>query len=399
MNQQKNYQKHRKTHCFLGKRLSFLIILVLFFSILSNIIIPITTAAPTAINNDDPKTQTTVETKDTDIKTSTPSTESKTEPTIEPTKTTSTPTSSKDDSQTTSSQISSSDTSNSDTKSTSTTSSTETTDATISNEKLTTDQQNNNDTFKINGNNSSDPSLTDTKTSSYEITLIDKTTEIQSYNSTVKSNNTTSTTSTCNLYQEGEIGDISKDDQVVVKTSTEEENKSIITEINFTASTNQKNVRVTLSEYDEEPEEVTNNLSVSPSKKVYKYIDVKLTANETYIGETGIETMTFTFTVEKDWIETNNLNKETIVMMRYHNDTWGNLNTTFVNESEEFIYFKAETPGLSVFAVVGDTIVEDSDAIVDETIQIPIWLSFGVIASSSALLGVVLVKKRFIYRG
>jgi len=321
MNQQKIYQKHRKTHGFLGKKLSFLIILVLFFSILSNIIIPITTAAPLALNNDDPKTQTKVEPKDTDTKTSTPSTESKTEPTVEPTKTTSTPTSSEDDSQTKTSSSSSSDNSNTDTKSTTTTSTIKTIDDSISIDKNSSEQKNNTDitTITKNEEESSISSPNQINKSTYDITLIDKTNNIQKNDSTVKSNNMTKPP-TLNLYQEGEIGDISKEDQVTVKTSIKDDNKPVIKEINFTASTNQKNVRVTLSEYDEEPEEVTNNLSVSPSKKVYKFIDVKLTANETYIGETGIETMIFTFTVEKDWIETNNLDKETIEMMRYHNN-------------------------------------------------------------------------------
>ena len=85
-------------------------------------------------------------------------------------------------------------------------------------------------------------------------------------------------------------------------------------------------------------------------------------------------------------------------MMRYHNGSWQELNTSYVNETEDMLYYEAYTPGLSVFAVVGESIVEDSDAIVDGSTPVPWWVSFGVIASSSMILGVVLVKKRFIYR-
>ena len=104
------------------------------------------------------------------------------------------------------------------------------------------------------------------------------------------------------------------------------------------------------------------------------------------------------FTVEKKWITDQNLDKFSITMMRYHNDTWQKLNTFYLNETEYVIYYKTETPGLSVFAVVGGNIIESSDAIISESIHIPWWFSFGIIASSSTLLGVVLIKKRFIYR-
>ena len=390
MNQQKNYRKNRYFHRFFVKQISFLILILLFFSLLSSLIIPIPSAETIAIQQDDPKTQPTNEdTTMTDTDTKTPTIETKTETTVEPTQTTSSPTTT--DTTTTDNQAISSETSDTDTEST-TDSSTTTNDDTTTSSKLL-----NYSTIESTiDKNSYNSSLTPPK-SSYEVNLIDKTIEIMKLDSTNDSIIPTST-STCNLYLEGEIGNISKNTQVTAKTYTIERNKSFIKEINFTVSTNQEQVRLTLLEFSERPGEVITNLNVSPSNKIYRYVDVKLTANDVYIGETGIATMTFVFTVEKEWVETNHLDKDTIVMMRYHNDTWRSLNTTFINESEKFLYFKAETPGLSVFAVVGDTIIEDSDAIVDGSTRIPIWISFGVIASSSSLLGFVLLKKRFIYR-
>ncbi|MBS3802334.1 MAG: hypothetical protein KGY65_06250, partial [Candidatus Thermoplasmatota archaeon] len=57
----------------------------------------------------------------------------------------------------------------------------------------------------------------------------------------------------------------------------------------------------------------------------------------------------------------------------------------------------ADTPGLSVFAVVGNKVVEDSDEIVVESSHMPWWMPASVIFVSTVALGVVLVKKRFVY--
>lgn len=413
MNQQKIYQKHHHIPRFLVKHISISLLVILIFSFLSTVITNQSTANPITLEQDDKNTEPIIqETKDTETQTTTSPIETETKTQTELTHTASSPStienteqssikedpSSSSDTTESDTSTSTSDSSKLDTKTT-ITSSTKTNDDTSTTTKITNETQNADFTSVTSSNDTETYSISseNNKTTSSEINLIDKTTEIKnmdSYNTSTKEQST----STCNLYLEGDIGDVSKNDQITIKTKTTEENTSFIKEINFTASSNQNKVKLTLSEFDEKPKVVKNNLTVSPTNKIYKYVDVKLTANDTYIGETGITTMTFTFTVEKKWVEQNKLHTNTIVMMRYHNDTWANLNTTFVNESEEFLYFKAETPGLSIFAVVGDTVVEDSDAIIDESTHIPVWVSLGVIASSSTLLGVVLVKKRFIYR-
>ena len=185
---------------------------------------------------------------------------------------------------------------------------------------------------------------------------------------------------------------------ISVETSEEEKLKTPIQKVVFKSSSNQKDVKLQVSNLKEKPVEVTNELNIADTSKIYKYLNIKLIANDEYIGESGISTMTFTFTVEKTWIKNHSLDKYSIKMMRYHNDTWQELNTTYINETEDILYFEAFTPGLSVFAVVGGIILEDSDAIVEGSISIPWWISIGLIASSSTSLCIVLVKKRFIYK-
>jgi PGF-pre-PGF domain-containing protein len=201
------------------------------------------------------------------------------------------------------------------------------------------------------------------------------------------------------------IGNISKDEIVSVVNkrsssstpSSSARRATLIEKVEFRAATAQKNVELSVKNLKEKPEEVKKNITRSNNSTIYEYLDIKLTANDTYIGESGIESMNFTFTITKEWIKNESIDKHTVIMMRYHNDTWQELNTTYVNETDEEIRFKALTPGLSVFAVVGDKVVEDTDEIIVQTINMPWWMPVSVIGASTAALGLVIFKKRFIY--
>jgi len=89
--------------------------------------------------------------------------------------------------------------------------------------------------------------------------------------------------------------------------------------------------------------------------------------------------------------------KKTILLVRYHDTEWQNLTTTYLSEDDTYIYYEAETPGLSTFAVVGSELIESSASYVEETPEVPWILNMGIIASSSTMLFVVLFKARYIY--
>lgn len=204
-------------------------------------------------------------------------------------------------------------------------------------------------------------------------------------------------------YLKSKIGNISKDQMVLAKTTKAQKEQSFsyektkIEKVEFKAASNQENVELSVKNLKQKPVEVKRNISLSNNSKIYEYLDIKLTANETYIGESGIESMNFTFTISKEWIQNESIDKHSVKMMRYHNDTWQELNTTYINETDEEIRFKAITPGLSVFAVVGNKVVEDTDEIIVETTDMPWWMPVSVIGASTAALGLVIFKKRFIY--
>ncbi len=200
------------------------------------------------------------------------------------------------------------------------------------------------------------------------------------------------------------IGTITKDQHVKVTLIKEEKDqakqnqKTTIEKVEFTAASTQQNVQLSVKNLREKPVEVKTNMTRSNTSEIYEYLDIKLISNQTYIGETGIQKMNFTFTVNTSWIQTNNIDKHTVVLMRYHNNSWQSLNTSYVNETNGTVRFIADTPGLSIFAVVGDKVVEDSDDIVVESTHFPWWMPVSVIFISTISLGVVLVKKRFVYK-
>jgi len=191
------------------------------------------------------------------------------------------------------------------------------------------------------------------------------------------------------------LGNVSKGD----KTEIISENyiETDICSVSFTPSTDLKKVKLTVAKLEDKPEEIIE-IPIK-DKSVYTYLDIKLTADDEYIGEDSIESMRFEFKVEWSWINENKIHKETVLLMRYHDAEWQNLTTTYLSEDDNYIYYEAETPGLSTFAVVGSELIESSASYVEEVPEVPWILNLGIIVSSSTILFVVLFKARFVYRG
>jgi hypothetical protein len=74
------------------------------------------------------------------------------------------------------------------------------------------------------------------------------------------------------------------------------------------------------------------------------------------INETHIDKVKIQFQVNKSWISSNNINRATIALNRYKNDNWEKLTTKEVSEDNDYVYYEAETPGFSTFAITGEQI-------------------------------------------
>jgi PGF-pre-PGF domain-containing protein len=131
---------------------------------------------------------------------------------------------------------------------------------------------------------------------------------------------------------------------------------------------------------------------------IYKYYDIELTSNNTYVEEDDLEFTEINFTVEKTWLHRNNINRSdmNINLMRYYKNQWQKINTTLIDEDGEYLYFTAKTPGFSTFAVVGGNIVEKSSLLSDD--PDPPWtIIIGFIISALIVLIVILFKFGYIY--
>ncbi|RXA20948.1 PGF-pre-PGF domain-containing protein [Methanosarcina sp. MSH10X1] len=87
----------------------------------------------------------------------------------------------------------------------------------------------------------------------------------------------------------------------------------------------------------------------SPSGTVYKHVNI-------WIGDKGaglptsIRNGLIEFKVEKSWIKDESINETLITLQRYDED-WQPLYTEKVREDDSYVYFEAETPGYSFFAI------------------------------------------------
>ena len=193
---------------------------------------------------------------------------------------------------------------------------------------------------------------------------------------------------------EREFGNVSSGETKEIMTENLNE-ETVIAEVQFTAAKSLTDVKVTVIELNDKPENISLNLEKNES--VYHYLDIKLTSDEVYVSEDDIDTMKFTFKVEQTWIAENNIDKETILLIRYHDGEWQNLSTTLLSENDTYVFFEAETLGCSTFAVVGSTLVEIPEPYVTKTPEIPWTVVIGVITSTTIILVTVLFKARYIY--
>ncbi len=97
---------------------------------------------------------------------------------------------------------------------------------------------------------------------------------------------------------------------------------------------------------------IPKNLSVDkPSGNLYSYFEV----------DTNFENFDFVrlyFSVNKSWIENNSLDKDTIRLNRYNNNSWEPLPTHLWNETNSTYEYYSNLTHLSLFAITGESVQE-----------------------------------------
>ena len=102
-----------------------------------------------------------------------------------------------------------------------------------------------------------------------------------------------------------------------------------------------------------------------PTQTVFRYIEIK----KVVLTEENIEKATIKFKIEKKWLIDNNLDVNSVSLLRY-TTKWVKLSTKRLSEDNDFIYFESETPGFSYFAIAADKAVVEEQKVVEPVAEV-----------------------------
>lgn len=157
-------------------------------------------------------------------------------------------------------------------------------------------------------------------------------------------------------------------------TFTEEENPIDVVEFTSLVTAGYTNVVV------EVLKDTSDLVSTAPPGKVYKNINI-------WVGSGGwastqtIADPKISFSVDKSWISGNNVDPDTVKLLRYTTE-WNELETTKTSEDADKIYYSAETPGFSPFAITALT--EDGEMVTSDALDIETEVDGSIISEESA---------------
>ncbi len=89
-----------------------------------------------------------------------------------------------------------------------------------------------------------------------------------------------------------------------------------------------------------------------PSGEVYKSLNIWV-GNSGFATSKNIENAVVNFKVEKSWIQDKKIDQSSITLNRYSDKTWNQLPTSLSGGDDKYLYFTAQTPGFSPFAITG----------------------------------------------
>ena len=88
---------------------------------------------------------------------------------------------------------------------------------------------------------------------------------------------------------------------------------------------------------------------------MYQFLDIWVQDGSATNVE-NIANATIGFRVAKAWILSNNINQSSIMLNRYSDGVWNPLPTILVADDGTYLYFVAQTPGFSPFAITGNSV-------------------------------------------
>ncbi len=92
---------------------------------------------------------------------------------------------------------------------------------------------------------------------------------------------------------------------------------------------------------------------------VYKNMNIWV-GKTGYATESNIKNPVIGFRVSKEWIDNNDIDPATIALNRYNGDVWEILSTKQNDPEDDYLYFEANTPGFSPFAITAEETLENN---------------------------------------
>jgi len=140
-----------------------------------------------------------------------------------------------------------------------------------------------------------------------------------------------------------------------------------------------------------------------PSGIVYRYANIWVGAKELEMEDSIVDAF-IGFKVERNWLAENNLEENSIKLLRWGGSKWNLLDTVPKSRDETFVYYEAKTNAFSPFAIVAVPLYPSATVQVVETptfITIPFqkiteskFLMVGYILIAFILIGLVVYKLR-----
>lgn len=117
-----------------------------------------------------------------------------------------------------------------------------------------------------------------------------------------------------------------------------------IKEIQIKVNNESKNVKITISKYDNKP----SVISVKKTGKVYQYFHIE---TRNLVG--NLQKAILTIKVKKSWISNNRIDKNNISLFEFDNTSkkWNELLTSYNGSDNTYDYFNIELTSFSYFAI------------------------------------------------
>ena len=127
------------------------------------------------------------------------------------------------------------------------------------------------------------------------------------------------------------------------KKATVQIEKSDVKTITITVKNDVTSVYININKLDAKPADATE----APGT-VFRYLDIKPTA----LPDSSIKEASITFKVTKAWLTANKVDEDKVVLLRFSNSVWTQLNTTKISVAGDGeVTYEAKTPGFSYFAI------------------------------------------------